>query len=77
MTVKLAVILWVIALAASKILQVYLFPKYKKTWDKWNRLRDPAGLSMFRNHPFHTVGWYVFVGVLFVVLLNFAKAGYE
>ena len=61
-----AVVLWVIAMLASKAAQVYFFENYRKDWNKWDRMKDPVGWKLIRSHPFHELGWYVFVAVLAV-----------
>lgn len=63
-----AVVLWVIAMLASKVAQVYFFKSYRKDWNKWDRMKDPIGWKLIRSHPFHELGWYVFIAVLAIAL---------
>ena len=70
MSAGVAIILWVISLLATKAAQIWLFPNYRKTWNKWDRIRNPAGLKMIRYHPFHTLGWYVVAALLAVFFFS-------
>ena len=58
MSATTAIILWVVVLIASKVAQVWYFPKYRKTWKTWDRHIDPVGIKLIRRHPFHELGWY-------------------
>ena len=73
MSVEAAVICWFLAMLASKVAQVYYFKNYRKDWDKWNRRKDPIGWKLIRTHPFHELGWYVFIAVLAVILFQFIE----
>lgn len=70
MSVGLAAFIWVVLLVGSKVAQLGLFPAYRKTWKKWDRIKDPIAWKLIRAHPFHELGWYVFAGLISVGLFN-------
>ena len=73
MSVEAAVICWVIAMIASKAAQVHFFKDYRKDWNKWNRIKDPIGWRLIRTHPFHELGWYVFIAALAVLFFSLIR----
>lgn len=67
MSVKAAVILWIVFAIALKLVMLALDPAYRKAYGKWVGPTEP--FKILRQFPFHEIGWYVTVMGAFALMI--------
>ena len=65
MRIYIVLIVWLALLVGLKILFCRIDPGYRRDWQKWDRIKDPAGIVFWRNHTLkELIWWAVMLGSL-------------